>query len=97
MRTSAAVIVSALFATSALAAPEPEAWKQWGRDKKWGHRGNKNQPAYAGDNDKSPIPFTSTYEVIATPGQVVDTENEYTGGLKVRLLFTSHLSSKPSR
>ncbi|KAM0348322.1 hypothetical protein ACHAPU_004290 [Fusarium lateritium] len=29
-----------------------------------------------------PFTFTSTYEVVATPDQVVDAENKFTGGLK---------------
>ena len=77
MKTSAAFITTALLATSALAAPEPQGWK------KGGHKGGKNRPSRWGGGNKGPIPFTSTYHVVATPGQVVDTENEYTGGLPV--------------
>lgn len=77
MKTYTAFITSALLATSALAAPGPEAWRSW-------HNGGK--PARPGHKDRGPIPFTSTYNVIATPKQVVDTENVYTGGLKVCLL-----------
>ncbi|KAF4995656.1 hypothetical protein FGRMN_4966 [Fusarium graminum] len=29
-----------------------------------------------------PFTFTSTYEIVATPDQVVDSENKFTGGLK---------------
>jgi hypothetical protein len=31
---------------------------------------------------KSPFVFTSTYEVVASPNQVVDSANEFTGGLE---------------
>ena len=31
---------------------------------------------------KGPFRFTSTYEVVAKPGQVVDSENQPTGGLE---------------
>ena len=76
MKTVAAFITSALLATTALAAPEPEAWKNYRNTK-------PGKPACPGDKDKSPIPFTSTYNVVATPDQVVNTDNEFTGGLKV--------------
>lgn len=86
MKTSAAFITTALLATTALAAPEPEAWRDW---RKNGHKG-WNKPACPGDKNKGPIPFTSTYSVVATPDQVVDTENQYTGGLPVSPLFYTH-------
>ena len=71
MKTSAAFITSALLATTALAAPEPEAWNELEEPQGWLQWG-KHQPACPGDKNKGPIPYTSTYNIVATPGQVVD-------------------------
>ena len=74
MKTSIIFSLAAL-ATSVFALPEP--WARGGKGKHWG-KGRKDT-----------IPFTSTYSVVATPNQVVNsTEDgvfEYTGGLKVRV------------
>ncbi|KAI9158026.1 hypothetical protein HJFPF1_06012 [Paramyrothecium foliicola] len=39
-------------------------------------------PLWHKKGDKGPFDFTSTYTVIATPDQVVDANNTYTGGLE---------------
>ena len=80
MKTSAAFITTALLATTALAAPEPEAWRNY----------RKYRPSCPDDKNKSPIPFTSTYSIVATPDQVVDLENQYTGGLAVCPTLSPH-------
>jgi len=62
--------VAASMAASAMATP---IWGQhWGQ--KWG---NKQEEVAK----KGPFKFTSTYEVKATPDQVVNATNAYTGGL----------------
>lgn len=79
MKTSAAFFTTALLASSAFAAPEPEAWRNY----------RKNRPACPGDKKKSPIPYTSTYSVVATPEQVVGLDNVPTGGLPVSVQFAA--------
>merc|ERR1711990_780809 len=48
-------------------------------------RQSPSPPTDGGDNDNGPFPpslvFTSTYDILATPGQVVDGMNQFTGGL----------------
>jgi hypothetical protein len=72
MKTSI-ILAVAPVATSAFALPEPQ--KGYRKGKHWG-------------KGKSPIPFTSTYSVVATPYQVVNATDDgsfvYTGGLLVR-------------
>merc|ERR1712080_346479 len=48
----------------------------WGQH--WGQKWGNKQEEVA---KKGPFKFTSTYEVKATPDQVVDATNAYTGGL----------------
>ena len=54
---------------AALAAATPTDYKPKGHNKPSKHHKN------------SPFWFTSTYSVIATPDQVVNATNQYTGGL----------------
>lgn len=106
MKTATIVTLAAL-ATSAFALPEP--WgkddKHWGKeDKHWGkvdkHWGkDKGRGKWGKDkHDKGPIPFTSTYKVIATPDQVVNATEDgdfvYTGGLPVCTIY--HLTRQDS-
>ncbi|KEY69582.1 hypothetical protein S7711_06211 [Stachybotrys chartarum IBT 7711] len=39
-------------------------------------------PVHKDKNPKSPFVFTSTYSIVATPDQVVNPENQFTGGLE---------------
>ena len=77
MKTSI-ILASVALAASAFALAEPS--KGYGKGKGKGH--------WAKDNGKGPIPFTSTYSVVATPHQVVNTTEDgsfvLTGGLPVR-------------
>ena len=79
MKTSIILSLAAL-ATSVFALPEP-----WSKDKAPGYKGN-----HWGKGKKGPIPYTSTYNVVATPGQVVNATEDgdfvYTGGLKARIV-----------
>lgn len=38
-------------------------------------------PVHKDKNPKSPFVFTSTYSIVATPDQVVNPQNQFTGGL----------------
>merc|ERR1712137_720277 len=76
--------VAASMAATTMA--NPILGKHWGQ--KWGHK--QEEVAQA-----SPFDFTSTYEVIAVPEQVVDANNTFTGGLKgARGVYKFGLNSK---
>merc|ERR1712137_712777 len=76
--------VAASMAATTMA--NPILGKHWGQ--RWGH--NKAEVA-----ESSPFDFTSTYEVIAVPEQVVDANNTFTGGLKgARGVYKFGLNSK---
>merc|ERR1712137_1191647 len=76
--------VAASMAATTMA--NPILGKHWGQ--RWGH--NKAEVA-----ESSPFDFTSTYEVIAVPEQVVDANNTFTGGLKgARGVYKFGINSK---
>merc|ERR1711971_1105056 len=62
--------VAAVLAVTASASAAP--WKDG--KKSWGGHGEKCMDG--------PFEFTSTYSVVATPDQVVNSDNEFTGGLE---------------
>ena len=78
--------ITATMAASAVASPI------WDKDWSWSKHGkDKGTPYHDFTFARPPntfvaaakdiFPFTSTYHVIATPDQVVDTNNTFTGGL----------------
>jgi hypothetical protein len=99
--------MAASMAASTMATP---IWgKHWGE--KWGNNKDEGKSliSHQPDNSalqlsiltpqpvskKSPFTFTSTYEVIATPEQVVDMNNTFTGGLKgAKGLYKLGINSK---
>merc|ERR1711991_914925 len=83
MKFTLAAVAASMAATT---MANPILSKHWGQ--RWGH--NKEEVAQT-----SPFVFTSTYEVIAVPEQVVDANNTFTGGLKgARGLYKFGINSK---
>ena len=81
MKLTAAVALA--VAATATASPfwDDKGGNRWGNGWKGGH--GKGQ----GGNDmcqNGPFKFTSTYDIVATPDQVVNSDNEFTGGLAVK-------------
>lgn len=88
--------VAASMAATTMASPiigDIFGSKHWGN--KWGNNkdeGKSSSPSSSHPSSltltlhpvakKSPFEFTSTYEIVATPDQVVDANNTFTGGLK---------------
>merc|ERR1712124_203061 len=62
---------------SASAAPWRDGKKSWGGHWKGGWKNGHEEKCMDG-----PFEFTSTYSVVATPDQVVNSDNEFTGGLE---------------
>lgn len=81
-----ATLIAALFASSAIAAPwefksKTGLAKGWKGDKHDKYGKNKKDMC-----DDGPFKFTSTYNIIATPDQVINGTTP-TGGLPVSFLF----------
>merc|ERR1711879_102992 len=75
MKVSQVAAVLAVPA-SASAAPWKDGKKSWGGHWKGGWKNGHEEKCMDG-----PFEFTSTYSVVATPDQVVNSDNEFTGGL----------------
>merc|ERR1712217_130916 len=76
MKVSQVAAVLAVTA-SASAAPWKDGKKSWGGHWKGGWKNGHEEKCMDG-----PFEFTSTYSVVATPDQVVNSDNEFTGGLE---------------
>merc|ERR1712224_800508 len=76
MKVSQVAAVLAVTA-SASAAPWKDGKKSWGGHWKGGWKNGHEEKCMHG-----PFEFTSTYSVVATPDQVVNSDNEFTGGLE---------------
>merc|ERR1712193_393051 len=78
MKVSQVAAVLAVTA-SASAAPWKDGKKSWGGHWKGGWKNGHEEKCMDG-----PFEFTSTYSVVATPDQVVNSDNEFTGGFTVK-------------
>merc|ERR1712144_59628 len=76
MKISQVAAVLAVTA-SASAAPWRDGKKSWGGHWKGGWKNGHEEKCMDG-----PFEFTSTCSVVATPDQVVNSDNEFTGGLE---------------
>lgn len=73
--------VAAVLAVTASASAAPwKDGKSWGGHWKGGWKNGHEEKCMDG-----PFEFTSTYSVVATPDQVVDSNNNPTGGLAVSI------------
>lgn len=86
------ILSAALLVLPAIASPA--GWSYGGS--KGGSKGGWGRHNGGWSDDNGVIPFTSTYSVTATPGQVVNGTTP-TGGLKVGAACFPHSCNRPER